>query len=77
LVSDSALAPFDLGKAATLAPKDEGALNTEALAADGDKLWIGFRNPKNRSFKIVCSNFCKGLFLKAAWRCVDRKKEAL
>jgi Protein of unknown function (DUF3616) len=49
LVSDPALAPFDLGKAATLAPKDEGALNIEALAADGDKLWIGFRNPKNKA----------------------------
>ena len=24
------------------------------------------------SFKIVCCNFCKGLFLKAAWRWVDR-----
>jgi hypothetical protein len=45
-VNDRALAPFNLGKAATLAPKDEGALNIESLAADGDKLWIGFRNPK-------------------------------
>ena len=49
LVNDPALAPFDLGKAATLAPKDEGALNIESLAADGDKLWIGFRNPKNKA----------------------------
>jgi hypothetical protein len=49
LVSDPALAPFDLGKAATLAPKDEGALNIESLAADGDKLWIGFRSPKNKA----------------------------
>ena len=49
LVNDSALAPFDLGKAATLAAKDEGALNIESLAADGDKLWIGFRNPKNKA----------------------------
>jgi Protein of unknown function (DUF3616) len=32
-----------------LAPKDEGALNIESLAADGDKLWIGFRNPKNKA----------------------------
>ena len=24
------------------------------------------------SFKIGCCNFCKGLFLKAAWRWVDR-----
>ena len=24
------------------------------------------------SFKIVCCNFCKGLFLKAGWRWVDR-----
>jgi hypothetical protein len=49
LVNDPALAPFDLGKAATLAPKDEGALNIESLAADGDKLWIGFRSPKNKA----------------------------
>ena len=49
LVSDPALAPFDLGKAATLAPKDEDALNIESLAADGDKLWIGFRSPKNKA----------------------------
>ena len=49
LVSDPALAPFDLGKAATLAPKDEGALNIESLAADGGKLWIGFRSPKNKA----------------------------
>jgi Protein of unknown function (DUF3616) len=49
LVNDPTLAPFDLGKAATLAPKDEGALNIESLAADGDKLWIGFRNPKSKA----------------------------
>ena len=49
LLKDSALAPFDLAKAATLAPKDEGALNIESLATDGDKLWIGFRNPKNKA----------------------------
>ena len=49
LVNPPALAPFDLGKAATLAPKDEGALNIESLAADGDKLWIGFRNPKTKA----------------------------
>ena len=29
------------------------------------------------SFKIVCCNFCKGLFLKARSRWVDRKEEAL
>ena len=49
LVNDSALAPFDLRRAATLSPKDEGALNIESLAADGDKLWIGFRSPKNKA----------------------------
>jgi hypothetical protein len=48
LLKDSALAPFDLAKAVTLAPKDEGALNIESLAADGSKLWIGFRNPKSK-----------------------------
>ena len=46
LLEDPALASFDLAKGATLAPKDEGALNIESLAADGSKLWIGFRNPK-------------------------------
>jgi Protein of unknown function (DUF3616) len=30
-------------------PKDEGALNIESLAADGDKLWIGFRSPINKA----------------------------
>ena len=49
LKNDPALAPFDLCKAATLAPKDKGALNIESLAADGGKLWIGFRNPKNKA----------------------------
>ena len=53
LVNDPALAQFDLGKAATLAPKDEGALNIESLAADGDKLWIGFRNPKSKGALLV------------------------
>jgi hypothetical protein len=48
LLKDPALAPFDLAKATTLAPKDEGGLNIESLAADGDKLWIGFRNPKSK-----------------------------
>ena len=27
---------------------------------------------QRRSFKIVCCNFCKGLFLTAGWRWVDR-----
>src|SRR5215469_3394733 len=49
LLKDSVLAPFDLAKAATLAPKDEGGLNIESLAADGGKLWIGFRNPKSKA----------------------------
>jgi hypothetical protein len=48
-VRDPALAPFDLGKAATLGPKEEGGLNIESLAADGGKLWIGFRNPKSKA----------------------------
>jgi hypothetical protein len=48
-LKDSALAPFDLAKAATLAPKDEGGLNIESLAADAGKLWIGFRNPKSKA----------------------------
>ena len=48
-LKDSALAPFDLAKAATRAPKDEGGLNIESLAADADKLWIGFRNPKSKA----------------------------
>jgi uncharacterized protein DUF3616 len=49
LVNDPALKPFDLGKAATLLPNDDGGLNIESLAADGGKLWIGFRNPKNKA----------------------------
>src|SRR5262245_58538194 len=49
LLNDSALAPFDLAEAATLAPKDEGGLNIESLAADAGKLWIGFRNPKSKA----------------------------
>jgi hypothetical protein len=49
LVKDPALAPFDLAKAATLAPKAEGGLNIESLAADAGKLWIGFRNPKSKA----------------------------
>jgi hypothetical protein len=52
-VKDSALAPFDLAKAATLAPKDEGGLNIESLAADGGKLWIGFRNPRSKAKEAV------------------------
>jgi hypothetical protein len=32
---------------------------------------------QRRSFKIVCCNFCKGLFLKAAWRWVDRNQKKL
>src|ERR1043166_8170816 len=32
---------------------------------------------QQRSFKIGCCNFCKGLFLKAAWRCVDRNQKKL
>jgi len=49
LLKNSALAPFDLAKAATLSPKEEGALNIESLAADGGKLWIGFRNPQSKA----------------------------
>jgi hypothetical protein len=48
-LKDSGLAPFELAKAATLAPKDEGGLNIESLAADTGKLWIGFRNPKSKA----------------------------
>jgi len=49
LVNDPALVPFDLAKAATLGPKEEGGLNIESLAADAGKLWIGFRNPKSKA----------------------------
>ena len=49
LLKDSALAPFDLAKAAMLAPKAEGGLNIESLAADAGKLWIGFRNPQSKA----------------------------
>lgn len=46
LTASPQLTPFNLGQASTLAPKKKGALNIESLAADGDKLWIGFRNPQ-------------------------------
>jgi hypothetical protein len=49
LLKDSALSSFDLAKAATLAPKHKGALNIESIAADGGKLWIGFRNPQSKA----------------------------
>ena len=51
--NDPALAPFDLAKAATRAPKDKDALNIESLAADGDKLWIGFRSPIGKDGKAL------------------------
>ena len=53
LVTHPALRPFDLAKAATRAPKDKDALNIESLAADGDKLWIGFRNPIGKDGKAL------------------------
>ena len=53
LVKDPALVPFDLGKAATLGPKEVGGLNIESLAADGGKLWIGFRNPIGKDGKAL------------------------
>ena len=49
LLKDPALSSFDLAKAATLAPKHEGALNIESIAADGGKLCIGFRNPQSKA----------------------------
>jgi len=46
LQRDERLAPYRLGKAAELAPKEAGALNIEGLAASPDgHLLIGFRNP--------------------------------
>lgn len=46
LVSEPALARFNLAAAAGRAPKDANALNIEALAATpGKQLLIGFRNP--------------------------------
>ena len=53
LANDPALAPFDLAKAATRRPKARSALNIESLAADGDKLWIGFRNPIGKDGKAL------------------------
>ncbi|RYD34300.1 MAG: DUF3616 domain-containing protein [Verrucomicrobiaceae bacterium] len=46
LLLHPALKPFNLADAARKAPKDDGALNIESLAADGGHLLIGFRNPK-------------------------------
>lgn len=46
LLGDSRLVGFDLRRAASLAPKDQGGLNIEALAATPKgQLLIGFRNP--------------------------------
>jgi hypothetical protein len=46
LLEDSRFARFDLGAAASRAPKDRGALNIEGLAATPEgHLLIGFRNP--------------------------------
>ncbi len=46
LCSDPRLRRFNLAEAATKAPKAEGALNIEGLAATLEgHLWIGFRNP--------------------------------
>jgi len=53
LANDPALASFDLAKAATRRPKAKSALNIESLAADGDKLWIGFRNPIGKDGKAL------------------------
>src|SRR5262249_52957870 len=53
LANNPALTRFDLAIAATRRPKDKGALNIESLAADGDKLWIGFRNPIGKDGKAL------------------------
>ncbi|WP_397595895.1 DUF3616 domain-containing protein [Silanimonas sp.] len=46
LARHPALRDVPLAEAAKLPPKQEGALNIEALGADPDgRLWIGFRNP--------------------------------
>lgn len=46
LLADPRLAGFNLRRASSLAPKDSGGLNIEALAATPDgRLLIGFRNP--------------------------------
>jgi hypothetical protein len=47
LVKATVLEPFGLKEASKKPPKEEGGLNIEGLAAtpDGQRLWIGFRNP--------------------------------
>jgi hypothetical protein len=46
LFADPAHARFALDKAAEQAPKDEGALNIEAMSARREGgVWLGFRNP--------------------------------
>lgn len=53
------MAPFDLSRAATLAPKAPGGLNIEGLTATPDgRLLIGFRNPvpNNRALVIPLEN---------------------
>lgn len=54
LLRDERLAPYRLGKAAALAPKEAGALNIEGLAATPDgHLLIGFRNPVRNGKALI------------------------
>lgn len=59
LSDDPRLAPFDLGAAAELAPKEPGGLNIEGLTETPDgRLLIGFRNPlpEGRSLLVPLLN---------------------
>lgn len=54
LSADSKFAKYDLARASTLAPKENGGLNIEGLAATADgKLLIGFRNPVPQGKALV------------------------
>jgi hypothetical protein len=60
LVAEPKLAPFDLARSAEKAPKAEGGLSIEglALAADGEGVLIGFRNPlpEGKALTVILRN---------------------
>jgi hypothetical protein len=54
LIADQRYAKYSLAAAAELAPKKEGALNIEGLAATpGGQLLVGFRNPQPRGKALI------------------------